>query len=254
MNYEELYTELAASGKELKEKLALCTKMYKNLVKETEAGDLKSMDKDLQTLKAACTQMAEAADRLEQKLDGFDRRQYFESGDFEKQLLDVCREKNIDVYGESPVYEMFPYKVRIDAENQDIYLDRKKVSSMRPLSFAAQVAAGQEKLKKASFNADVFALELADAYDTALLRTGKKPGTDIYLQTLYKTMTPMSRSRKEYDPQSFAFDLARLVAAGITETKNGRQFQLGPSRNNAKSVRILDKDGNERFYATACFF
>ena len=125
---------------------------------------------------------------------------------------------------------------------------------MRPQSFADIVKAGQEKLNKASFNALVFVNELSDAYDLALLKQEKKPESDIYLTSLYKFLAPMSRFRKDYDQQSFAFDLARLYAADVEETKNGRKFQFGPSRNNNKAIRILDKDGKEQFLATIRFY
>lgn len=64
----------------------------------------------------------------------------------------------------------------------------------------------------------------------------------------------MSRFRKDYDKQSFAFDLARLYSSGVEETKNGKKFQFGPSRNNEKAFRILDKDGKQQFLATIRFY
>lgn len=160
----------------------------------------------------------------------------------------------MDVKGEFPVYEMFPYKVKIDAENQDLYLDRKKVQCMRPQSFAKQVKAGQDKLMKANFNALTFANELADVYDLALLKMKKQPEADIYLLNLYKYLAPMGRFRKDYDQQSYAFDLARLYSSGIEEIKDGRKIQFGPSRVVNKSIRILDSEGREEYLATIRFF
>ena len=145
-------------------------------------------------------------------------------------------------------------ELKKDMENQDIYLDRKKVQCMRPRSFVDTVRSGQEKLNKASFNPTVFAGELADAYDTALLKMNRQPGADIYLNSLYKFLAPMSRFRKDYDQQSFAFDLARLYISRIEETKNGRRFQFGPSRESNKSIRILDGNGQEYFLSTICFY
>ena len=169
-------------------------------------------------------------------------------------MLGACQEKGVDVRGEFPVYEMFPYRVRLDVENQDIYLDRKKVQCVRPQKFVETVKSGQEKLNKASFNALTFVSELADAYELALLKLNKRPESDIYLTSLYKYLAPMSRFRKDYDQQSFAFDLARLYASEVEETKNGKKFQFGPSRNNNKAIRILDKDGQEQFLATIRFY
>ena len=149
--------------------------------------------------------------------------------------------------GEYPSYEMFPYKVKIDAENQDVYVDKKRIPCVRPAELAKQIKLGQDKLNKASFNAQSFLNELAEAYDLLTVKGKKAPSADLYLTDLYKLMVPMARSRKEYDIQSFAFDLARLYASEIKTTKDGRFYQFGPSRKSSKVVRILAKERN-------CFF
>lgn len=254
MNYEELYQNLQPDQKTLKDSLASLQKLYKAVCKETESGDLKSLIRDLNSMKESAGQLAAALENLEGTAVGFDAKAYFESGDFAQQMLSACEEKGVDVRGESPVYEMFPYKVRLDTENQDLYLDRKKVQCMRPQSFVDTVKAGQEKLNKASFNASTFVNELSDAYDLALLKMGKEDGYDMYLKNLYKYLAPMSRFRKDYDQQSFAFDLARLYMSDTEETKSGKKFQFGPSRDQGKSIRILDKDGVEQYLATIRFF
>ena len=254
MNYEEMYQNLQPAQKDLKDALALLQRLYKTVCKEAESGDVKSLLKDLNAMKDSAALLAGALGNLEETVSGFDARAYFESGDFTEQLLTACEEKGVDVQGEFPVYEMFPYKVRLDAENQDLYLDRKKVQCMRPQSFVDTVKAGQDKLNKASFNASTFVNELSDAYDLALLKMGKKDGYDMYLKNLYKYLAPMSRFRKDYDQQSFAFDLARLYMSDTEETKSGKRYQFGPSRDQSKAIRILDKEGNEQYLATIRFF
>lgn len=254
MNYEELYQNLQPDQKNLKDSLAALQKLYKAVCKETEGGDLKSLIRDLNVMKESAQLLASSLENMEDTAVGFDAKAYFENGDFAGQMLAACEEKGVDVRGEFPVYEMFPYKVRLDVENQDIYLDRKKVQCMRPQSFVDTVKSGQEKLNKASFNAGTFVNELADAYDLAVIKMGKKAGYDMYLKNLYKFLAPMSRFRKDYDQQSYAFDLARLYMSDTEETKNGRRFQFGPSRDQSKAIRILDKEGQEQYLATIRFY
>ncbi len=254
MDYEQLYTVLQKTEKDLKDKLAAATKLQKNIAKETDAGDLKSVSRDIQALEETVNTLLQLISEFKEAVGGFDTKAYFENGDFEKQLLDCCNENGVDIKGEFPVYELFPYRVRIDAENQDLYLNRKKLQCMRPSSFVNTVKALHAKLDKASFNALSFANELCDAYDLALLKNKKQAGADIYLTTLYKLLTPMSRYRRDYDQNSFAYDLARLYISGLEETKSGRRFQFGPSRDNNKSIRILDQEGREQFLSTICFY
>lgn len=254
MDYEVLYAELQGAEKELKDKVNAAQRLFKAIGKKTEAGDLKGMEKDLVSLGEAAHAEMEAISRLSEILSGFDSHAYFESGDFASQVLDLCRENEVDVKGEYPVFEMFPYRVKFDTENQDVYLDRKKIACMRPKSLVAVVKTGRDKLMRANFNEGSFANELAEAYDLALLKQGKQKGTDIYLTSIYKLLVPMSRSRKEYDQQNFAFDLARLYGSKLETVKDGRSFQFGPSRNNAKAIRILDTEGHEQYLATIRFF
>lgn len=254
MNYEELYNSLQSLEKDLKDKQAAAQKQYKNTVKSTETGDIKSLVKNLEQLLLTFAEQQRIAEQLKQEVEGFDARTYFENGDFAGQLLEFCAEKEIDVKGEYPSYEMFPYKVKIDAENQDVYVDKKRIPCARPAELAKQIKTGQDKLNRAFFNAQSFLNELADAYDLAIIRGKKAPGSDLYLTDLYKLMVPMARSRKEYDLQSFAFDLARLHSSDIKETKSGRRYQFGTSRKSSKMVRILDREGREMFFSTICFY
>lgn len=254
MNYEELHTGYQILEKELKDKINGVQKLYKAIAKEMENGDLKSFRRDIALLEGAAAEEARILKEMQELEAGFNTKEYFEDGEFAAQMLEACGELGVDVKGEFPIYEMFPYKVKIDGENQDLYLDRKKVQCMRPQGFARQVKAGRDKLMKAPFNALVFANELADAYDLALLKLQKKPDADIYLSNLYKYLAPMGRFRRDYDQQSYAFDLARLYGSEIREIKDGRSIQFGPSRVGAKAIRILDSKGREEYLATIRFF
>lgn len=254
MNYEDLYQELALPEKSAKDKLAALQKSFKAVCRETDNSDLKSLAKDIEAMKETIAQLSAEVEKISDAVASFDTAAYFENGDFAAQMLAICQEENVNVIGDFPVYEMFPYRIKLDTENQDIYMDRKKVQCMRPKSFVELVKNGQERLTRASFNPQTFANELAEAYDLALLKAKKQSGYDIYLTQLYKLLAPMSRYRKDYDQQSFAFDLARLYGSGIQETKSGRKFQFGPSRKQNKAIRILDQNGREQYLSTICFY
>ncbi len=254
MNYEDLYQKLQQDEKDVKDQLALLQKLFKAVSRETENGDMKSLTRDLSAMAEAAACISASVNGMKDAAGMFDTKEYFESGQFAEQMLAACVENQVDARGESPVYEMFPYRVRLDQENQEVWLDRKKVQCMRPRYLVQMIKSGQEKLNKASFHALNFVNELSDAYDLAIIKLKKRPESDIYLTSLYKLLAPMSRFRKDYDQHSFAFDLARLYISDVEITKNGKRFQFGPSRNNSKAIRILDKDGQEQFLATIRFF
>ncbi|MFA5448007.1 MAG: hypothetical protein WC233_06995 [Sphaerochaeta sp.] len=254
MDYESLYKEYQYIEKSLKDQLKGLAKLQKSIAKTMEKGELAKARADLGPLAEFCDATVENVTALKGTLLGFDSRSYIESGLFASQLLEQCKAAGIDVRGEFPVYEMFPYRVRISVEEEAVYLDRKKFALLNPKSLVDLIVKSQEKLYRASFNATSFANELAGAYDLAMLANPKNKSGDIYLATLYKFLAPMARSRREYDQQSYAFDIARLFDSEEVELKGGRRYQFGPSRNNTKALRILDKEGREHFLATIRFF
>lgn len=174
MNYEELFNLLLPLEKKVKDTLAQAQKQQKTVCKDGENGDIRALKKDIQALSDTLSSTLAAAEQLKAAAEEFNTAEYFESGDFERQMLDICESEGVNVKGESPVYEMFPYRVKLDIENQDIYVDKKKVQCVRPSFFVTMIKTGKAKLDRASFNPETFASELADTYDLTLLKLGKK--------------------------------------------------------------------------------
>lgn len=258
-DYEELYKQMLGVEKELKDKINGLQKLSKSLSKNMEKGDLKSWNRELGTMRTLLKEQENLMEEMQKQVDGFGIRAYVESGDFVEQMLAICTRLEVDVKGEYPIFEMFPFRARVDAENLDLYLDRKRIQCLRPLAFVQDVKASRDKLLKAAFDPRGFIKELAAAYDLMLLKQNQGKSLpsakgDIYLKNLYTLLTPMRRFRRDYDQQSFAFDLARLYVSELRSTEDGRQFQFGPSRNINKSIRILDQDGREQYLATIWFF
>lgn len=255
MNYEELYVQLTALEKDLKDSVGSVTRMNKRIAKETETGNLSEVRKNLDQLSEAITLLKERTDKIDETLGAFDTKEYFVSGEFTKQLLQACEERQIDVKGERGIYEMFPYKVRIygdEEHSEEVWINRKKIASVRPAAVADIIKTGQAKLYKANFNATAFINELADAYDTICLKSGSRIGATISLTKIYKAMTPMARARKDYDMQAFAFDLAKLYEAGPENwvTKGGRSFVFGTSRDGKNGIRVIGSTGVESYITT----
>jgi hypothetical protein len=259
MDYEAFHSEIQAKEKELKDNIARQQSIYKNIVKNTEKGNLGSLSKDITAMEALITDHIDNLRAFREFAESFDTREYMQSGEFARQMLSYCDSMDIDVRGDFPTYEIFPYKVKIDAENQDVYVDRKKLPCARPLYLVSDIKRNREKLMKANFNAGAFLNEIADAYDK-LSEIKRKEGKskslhfELSLRDLYRFLVPMQRFRRDYDMQSFAFDLARLYASEIEFTADKRQYRMGPSRHQSQNIRILDKNGSEAWVGTITFY
>ncbi|WP_235811183.1 hypothetical protein [Syntrophomonas wolfei] len=258
-DYESLLKQQLLTERELKEKISSLQKCFKSLCKNMEKGDLKSWNRELSTMRSLLQEQEALLTGMQAQVDEFGIRPYMENGDFVEQMLAYCDSLGVDVKGDFPSYEMFPFRVKIDAENLELFLDRKKVQCLRPLAFVQEVKSSRDKMLRASFDPRFFVRELAAAYDLLLLKQNQGKAHpvlegDVYLKNIYTILTPMRRFRRDYDQQSFAFDLARLYASDLRSTEDGRRFQFGPSRNISKAIRILDQEGREQYLATIRFF
>lgn len=257
MTYEEFRAEAEKSADSLKGASGACQKLIKSISKSLQAGDVKTLRKDSAALVQAAQTLADAAGANTTVAESFDSAGYFASGAFAEKLVEECAAQGVDVIGNFPEYEMFPYKVRIDAENQDIYLNKKKVQTMDASRFVETVKAGQEKLRKAGFNAAAFANDLEFAYNNIQNEAkakGKKASEHVNLLTVYKYLAPMSRFRKDYDINAFSYDIAKLYSA-LDEVNAGRatRIELGPGRVSDKAIRIIDSYGKEHIFANIAF-
>jgi hypothetical protein len=258
MNYEEFYKEYSELAERLKEQIATQQRLLKRINKSAEKGDLRAAARELPAARAIIADCDRSTAALAERIESADMRAYLESGDFARQLTELCMERRIDIKGEDNTYEVFPYRLKIDPQNGELLINKRKAAGLRPRAIVDLLEKERDKLLSAPFNPAKYAAELAAAYDIAVLvgAKGKKPtpGIDVYLTTIYKFLTPMGRFRREYDMQSYALDVARLYTAGFDEAGDGRRFQFGPGRNNNKAIRIVDAAGNERFLVTIRFF
>ena len=254
MNYEQYYEEATVLAKEIKDKNATETKAVKKMIKCISDGDINALPKQFAAIKDNILDLVDNLNRLELITEEFDGQEYMSSGDFAKQMLDICNDLDVDVQGSFPVYEMFPCKVTINPDTQDVTVDRKRLSCLRPSKLINDIKSELDKLSKASFNVSNFAKELATAYDLAILKMSRKKlkaeNSPVYLSDLYDLLTPMKRYKKEYTRHNFSYDLARLYNDDYNQLDDGRMLRFDSVRDNKKSIRILDKNGSEHFITT----
>ncbi len=254
-NYEELFEALQPLEKALGDAASAVAKYHKSIKKNTDTGNLTEVKKSLDAAAETANLLQERIQTVREAVEGFDTQSYFAEGDFTRQLLDACRDRGIDVRGETGVYEMFPFKVRItgDAEHDgEIWINRKKLPSFRPSYAADLIRAEQQKLYSARFNELSFMTELADAYEIACLKSGSRIGSTQSLDKIYKYLAPTARARKDYDKQAYAFDLARLYEKGTEAwvSKAGNRYFFGTSRDGKSGIRVLSSTGVESFINT----
>jgi len=257
LDYEQYYSDAQALARELKEKTDTQSRNVKKIQKSISDGDLSALPKLFTALREAAREREYALGRLEALTDSFDGQEYMSGGDFTAQMLECCHQLAVDVQGSFPVYEMFPCRVTINPETQDVTVDRKRLQCLRPSKLISDIKTELDKLSKASFNTQLFVKELAAAYDLAIIKSSKKrriaDDAPMYALDLYDVLTPMRRYKKEYTKHNFAYDLSRLYAEEVIVLDDGRVLRFDTVRDTKKAIRILDRHGAEQFITTIRF-
>ena len=261
MVYAEFLEQFKALDKNLKDSINKLASLEKKIGKDVENGDIKSMEKSFALIEDLTKNYLENKEKISDYFASFDYKEYFLSGNFTQEMLLSLKKEDLNVVGEYPVFEVFPTRIKLDAENQEVVLGKKKISTMRPERFASETKALIDKLESASFNALSFAQDLENAYATCIARENEKAnskkfayGAYMVLLDCYKVMVPLSRSRKDYDEVAFAFDIARLYIEnekGGFLTKSGKTISFSTGR--GKGIRILDANGKEQLFSTVSF-
>ena len=257
MDYEQFFLDTQAHTTELNEKTAIQSKTVKKVEKCIAGGDMNSLPKLFAVLREAVRECEEALGLLEDLTAGFSGYEYMANGDFTAQMIECCEQLGVDVQGDFPVYEMFPCRVTINPEAQDVTFDRKHLPCLRPSKLIGDIKTELDKLSSVPFNAKLFAKELAAAYDLAIIKASRKKhcaeNAPMYALDLYDFLTPMKRYKKDYTKHNFAYDLARLYSEELVALDDGRILRFDTARDMKKAVRILDRHGAEQLITTIRF-
>ena len=262
MNYEFLYAEINEVEKKLNTAVADAKKHVSAMMKATDSGDLKALDKNIaEALKDIDTQKNRLQE-IQNILVSFDRAAYIKEGTFKDQILAECKKQGVDAKETGGnVLELFPNRLVINEEAQDITVDKKRISCLRPSYLVSSVRKNQEKMGKASFNEQRFLDDVYTAYEAIIAletvkntKKNKVISRSVKLTDIYKKMAPTARAKKDYDMLNFAYDISRVYSLDEKRAKNGMRMEIDTARGVDKNaIRILDAYGNEYFLTTIKF-
>jgi len=257
LDYEQYYSDAQVFAKELKENTDAQSRNVKKIQKCISDGDINALPKLFTALRDTAREREDALGRLEVLTEGFNGQEYMSGGNFTAQMLECCRLLGVDVQGSFPVYEMFPCRVTVNPETQDVTVDRRRLQCLRPSKLISDIKIELDRLSRASFNSQLFVKELAAAYDLAIIKFSKKKrvadDAPMYAQDLYDVLTPMKRHKREYTKHNFVYDLSRLYAEESITLDDGRMLRFDTVRETKKAIRILDRNGAEQFITTIRF-
>jgi len=221
-------------------------------------GDLDEALKVLGRLEAALQREVQAAAALRERIAGYALESYLQTS-FHGAFVKACAKHGLVVQGSFPRYEVFPFRIRVLADDRSIEVNERKVRIFRPEALAEYLSRRRSQLESAFFDAQRFVDALASVYDLivhsreAAAGTKLGEGLELPLMAVYETLTLLPSQRKAYPVNMFAFDLHRLFVADLFKTSDGRTLILGDTRLRGQRIVTYDKTGREHRFGSLRF-
>lgn len=247
--------QLAPAAEQLARRAKRVATLSSRLAKAASGGDMRNVDAALRDLKAIPVE--EVLAPADAAGTAFDYRKYLAEG-FARELEADCREAGIPLEGHFPSYFVFPFPVRVDVENPSVIVNRKRVTALRPSALVEAIKEEKERLERSPFNLTEFLTAIFGVWQRMNAQQSLKSEPPLRLKQpqplkqVYRELVPFARWRRDYPESFFAYDVQRLLLS--PEKRVGEwECALDRGRASANAVRLVDRDGQERFISTVNF-
>lgn len=193
--------------------------------------------------------------------DGDDEVEYL-GEHYAAELLRVADENDLSIHERDSQLICHPSTVRILPAERAVRIDRKKVSTIRPSHLVVELRKNQKR--SANFKPGPFLKALDKVYSelTPKPRLGEATpaaGPVIPLETIYKLLTSLPGSARDYSRTDFARDIYHLETARVSTTRAGTgvkrvTFPTSTTARRAENLfTFVDPDGREVAYSAIRF-
>lgn len=244
---------------EIDSNVRLMAKNWVGLKKARKVWDFKSTQQLLEVLTQDIQKLNNTWETQQTVIQaGFQAEQaYVYSADYPPQLEAALQAAEIPFKGEFPNYEFPPFKLsfNLDLGTVRLALGRRsqQTRAFAPDSVAEWVAGQYRRVVESKFDADRFCKELLFAYELLNRLVMKQDHVTwehpIPLKEIYRILTVKQSAKQDYPEAMFIFDLARLKEQ-MTITYNGYTFELVPTREQANSYLLTNRQGQESRVST----
>ncbi len=236
---------------------AIDKRLLKSLIltrKAVENWDFKTLKRMLAALGDDTKLLAVRHEELRPEIvSALKAEQEFVAGeDYPGALETALREECLPLQGSYPRYELHPFKLTVDSEQEVVTLTvgrkSERTSALAPQHVAAWVVARYKKLVEKRFESQQFCSELLDAYcignQLAYQKNEVMWGRAVPLATIYKLLTVRRSAKQEYPKEQYTYELGRLKEQFQIRYKDYR-FEFGFARNQSNAFLVIDSQGRE---------
>ena len=232
--------EAAGSALEAATSLVKLARQLQKAAREGNIASIRRIQKRLDAELEAAGRAVTGAARSWSYADEEEER-HLEDG-YRAELRRVASERGVQIHERDGRLIVHPSIVHVLSRERAVRVDRKKISSIRPSHLADLLRAAQSR--KSRFRPERFLESLHDVYselvreDFSHRAKPNGPGRVVPLDRIYRLLTSLPGSGRDYTRTDFARDLYMLETSGATTTRKGATVSF-PASTGTRGVKGL---------------
>ena len=254
VSFEQAFSDTERSAEAVRKSAASVVSQAKALAKAAQGGDIAGIGRGQEKLNQALTALRQEVSNASSCwpfTDEEEKRHLSDRDRYVQELRNVAVEKGLQLYERDGVLISYPSILRILPDDRAVRVDRKKIRAIRPSYLADFLLRNQGK--SSGFRPQQFLETLyfvytdiaSDASSDLLLGNS---GRVVPLARIYRLMTALPGTARDYDRSDFARDLYILDSNGPRHTKKGAEVSFpsstGTRRRSADLFSFIGPDGN----------
>lgn len=177
---------------------------------------------------------------------------------FMREVEDCLRQQGVGLHKYGTGWSASPVLIRFDAKGRSLRIDRARLTTLRPSDVAAAIVSARQRpsARPEQFIETLWVAYQASVGSISLTTQSVRLGSSVPLSDVYKSLTLLPDSRREYSIESFTRDLFLLDRSGVATTKGGHQvfFSASTSSKGGGGVlTVLDETGAPQNYFAVAF-
>jgi hypothetical protein len=179
----------------------------------------------------------------------FDTRSYFESGGYEKELLEAIENEGLQPVSRDGRILCFPSILRLLVSDVAVEIDRKKERRIRPTVIAQELR--KHEGKKTGVRPEQLIEILHEAYEPLVARQTTRI---VRLAAIYDLLTLLPQA-SDYSKQEFARDLLQLDMSSVRATRGGEhiRFHAATTARSGTVLTAVTRQGDIKIYSSVEF-
>jgi hypothetical protein len=228
------------------------TAAVQRVQKAVATGNVRDLDRLLQSARAAAESAAQAAEAC--GAFEFDTARYLaREGAFLGELKEAAEKAGVNLSEREGTIFSYPVLVTLEPALSAVRIDKKLTPTLRPETLAATLKQLQSKDPKS--RPQQFVEALFDAYEYVRAKRNIDAYVDVPLTRVYEVLTLLPGT--DYTLLDFTRDLYFLDTSDVEATRAGYKYSLPAStvshQRGARVLRFVTRDGFEKDFASLRF-